>query len=63
MPSGISITSNQGYIAFMPRRGYLLVANAYHRLAAGVAACFWEAMVILTPEIAACWMERLPNAF
>jgi hypothetical protein len=41
--------------------GYLLVAEVYHALAAGVAACFWEVMRMLIPEKAACWMEGLPE--
>jgi hypothetical protein len=41
--------------------GYLLVAEACLAKAAGYAAFFWEAMKILSPEIAACWMERLPE--
>jgi hypothetical protein len=36
----------------MPRWGYLLVAKASHAFAAGVAGCFFEAMQILTPELA-----------
>jgi hypothetical protein len=59
------------FTAFMPRRGYLLVAKANHMYATGVAGCFWEAMKTLTPELAAGPLRfkpiglknRLPMAF
>jgi hypothetical protein len=45
----------------MPQRGYLLVAKANHTSSAGVAGFFWEAMKTLTPEMAVCYMECLPE--